>query len=199
MSLTLIGDSKRKIFHYKDCICVKEILEKDKVYFNSKEDARLHGYEHCYRCSKLVSYYNKDKDAIDKFILHNYMKMYIEDDSMFIDNITSAWKITTESTRYGLELFHANSERISKLKVKNKHIQYNYHKQNYKGPKDIISMLKYIIEHDKWKADNAESYKELPKSTKKKKKEYRKRRSRYRKDKIRDVKNLLDKVSIASK
>lgn len=194
MSLTVIGDSKRKVFHYKDCVCINSIPEKYRITFNSKDDARLHGYEHCYRCSKLVSYYNKDKEAIDKFILHNYMKMYIEDDAMFIDNITSAWKITTESTRYGIELYHANSERISKLKVKNKHIQYHYHKQNYKGKKDILSMLQYIIEHDKWKSDNAESYKKLPVTTKKKKKTFKKERNKYRKRKIRDVKNLIDKV-----
>ena len=59
---------------------------------------------------------------------------------------------------------------ISKLKVCNKHIQYNYHKQNYKGNKDILSMLKYIIEHDKWKYDNEKNYQYLPKNTKKKKK-----------------------------
>ena len=188
MSLTVIGDSKRKVFHYKDCVCINSIPEKYRVTFNSKDDARLHGYEHCYRCSKLVSYYNKDKEEIDRFILHNYMKMYIEDDSMFIDNITSAWKITTESTRYGLELYHANSERVSKLKVKNKHIQYHYHKQNYKGQKDILSMLAYIVEHDKWKSDNRKNYAKLPKNTKKERKEYRKRKNHYKKCKIRDVK-----------
>ena len=196
MSLALIGDSKRKIFHYKDCICIDSIPEKYRINFNSKNDARNRGYTHCYKCSRLVSYYNKDKEEIDRFILHNYMKMYIEDDSMFIDNITSAWKITTESTRYGLELYHANSERISKLKVKNKHIQYNYHKQNYKGQKDILSMLTYIVEHDKWKSDNAEAYKKLPVNTQKKKKTFRKERNKYRKKKIRDVKNLIDKVTV---
>lgn len=196
MSINIIGDSKRKIFHYKDCICVNSIRERDLVHFSSKEDARNHGYSHCYRCSKLVSYYNQDKNEIDKFLLQNYMKMYIEDDSMFIDNITSAWKITTESTRYGLVLYHANSERISKLKVKNKHIQYNYHKQNYKGSKDILSMLQYIIEHDKWKADNEKNYKLLPKTTKKKRKTYKLEKRRYRKRKIRDVKNLIDKITI---
>ncbi len=183
MSLTLIGDSKRRVFHYKDCICIKSIPEKDRVYFKSKEDARSHGYEHCYRCSKLVSYYNKDKDEIDKFILHNYMKMYIEDDSMFIDNITSKWKITTESTRYGLVLFHANLEKISKLKIKNKHIQYHYHKQNYKGNKDILSMLKYIIEHDKWKQDHSRNHKESFKLVKEKEKH----RTKFEKNKIRDL------------
>ena len=196
MSITIIGDHKRKIFHYKDCICVNSINPLDIIYFNSKDDARKCGYNHCYRCSKLVSYYNKDKEEIDKFIMQNYMKMYIEDDSMFIDNITSAWKITTESTRYGLVLYHANSERISKLKVRNKHIQYNYHKQNYKGNKDILSMLKYIIEHDKWKSDNEKNYQYLPKNTKKKKKIYKLEKRRYRKKKIRDVKNLIDKVTV---
>lgn len=192
MDLTLIGDYKRRVFHYKDCICVNSIPEKDRIYFNSKEEARSHGYEHCYRCSRLVSYYNKDKDEIDKFILHNYMKMYIEDDSMFIDNITSRWKITIESSGYGLILFHANTEKISKLKVKNKHIQYHYHRQNYKGAKDIMSMLKYILEHDKWKQDYRKSYKYFPISMIKKKRS-EKRRSRYKKKKIRDIKNKIDK------
>lgn len=195
MGITIIGDSKRHIFHYKDCVCVRTIPEKDIRYFGSKDEARGNGYTHCYRCSKLVSYYNKDKDEIDKFILQNYMKMYIRDDAMYIDNITSAWKITTEPTRYGLVLYHANSERISKLKIENKHIQYHYHKQRYKGNKDILSMLRYIVEHDKWKIDNQEKYKDLPKTTKRKKKEYRKQRDKYRKNKVREVKNLIDKVS----
>lgn len=122
--------------------------------------------------------------------------MYIEDDSMYIDNESACWKITTVSDGEGLILYHGNTERYERLEVKDGHIQHHYHLQKYRGNRDIMSMLKYIIEHDKWKSEHANDYKSMPKRTKRQRKEYRKAAKLAKRRKITNLFNTLYRVSL---
>lgn len=193
---SLFSKSDKKIFHIPDCQYAKKINDNNKIFFTSKEDARALGYSQCPHCSKLIQYYNQDKNIIDKIILSKNLKMYIEDDSMYIDNGPYSWKITTRNKDNGLILYHANSESYHKLKKKNGHLIHTYHVQKYKGNRDIISYLTYIIEHDNWKSEQLNYYKKLDTSSKKQKKEYKKEKRISKKHKIKNVLNMLDQLKV---
>lgn len=196
--MLLVGgmNSKDRIFHYPYCKYVKRIKSKNLIRFNSKDEARENGFKHCKYCSRLIKYYNEDKEVIDKFIKEHHMKMYINDDSMYIDHTFSCWKITTESNGYGLILYHGNTENYSKLELKDGHIQHHYHIQKYRGRREILHMLKYIVEHDEWKTDHADAYKDLPKRSKKQKKEYNKQRKAARRTQMNHLFNTFYKVEL---
>ena len=46
-----IGNKNSKIYHYPDCGSVKKMKDKNKVYFNSFEEARAAGYRPCKNCN----------------------------------------------------------------------------------------------------------------------------------------------------
>lgn len=198
MNLILVAPLKtsNKIFHLLDCQHARRISDSNKIFFLGRDQARALGYRQCECCSRLKKYYEKDKEQIDKFLIQHGMTMYIEDDSMFIENREYAWKITTRNKDHGLILYHANAESYNKLQKKNGHLIHNYHVQKYKGPKDIISYLKYIDEHDTWKRQHLDAYKELPTRTKNEKKNYRKAKASSKKKKVKNVLNILDKIKV---
>lgn len=193
----LIG--KEKLFHYPDCQYAKKIKPDNTLYFENKDEARDLGYKHCPHCSRLIKYYNEKKKEIDRFLLRNNMSMYIEDDSMYIDNITSAWKITVESEGPALVLYHANTENYSKLEKVNGKIIHHYHLQKYKDTRNILTMLEYIIDHDEWKMKHSKDYENLSRCNKKQKKNYNKAKRNAKKRDIKTVYNLIEKVSCERK
>ncbi len=196
MKFILDKNYDRKIFHYGDCKFVNKIRKEDRLVFSNKEFARDLGYTCCPRCSRIIKYYNQDKKEIDKFIKIHHMKMYIEDDAMYIDNNTvSNWKIIVNPANVAIVLYHANSSELCKNLKKDKHGRfiYHYHKQNYRGSKTIIDMLEYIVCHDIWKGSN-DIRPKLPRHTKKQKKAYKKQMKAYRNIKIKNVCNLIEKL-----
>lgn len=191
-------NSKNRIFHYPECVYASRIKPENLITFNSKNEARACGYRHCIYCSRLLKYYEQDKEEIDKFIRNHHLKMYIDDDSMFIENTFSCWKITTFSDGYGLILYHGNTEAYDRLKLKDGHIMHHYHIQKYRGKREILSMLQYIIDHDNWKAEHIDSYKSMPKRTKRQKKEYKRAAKAAKKTKMTNLYNVLYKVKLES-
>lgn len=188
--------TKDKIFHYPDCSYVERIKPSNAIYFSNKDDARACGYRHCSHCSRIIKYYKEDKRSIDSYIASHSLKMYIDDDCMFIENTFSAWKITTKSDKYGLILYHANTESYNKLEVKDGHLIHHYHLQKYRGKPNILEMLKYIVDHDEWKAKDLDSYKSMPRTTKRQRKAYNKAAKEVNKVKTRNLCNLIDKINI---
>lgn len=192
-------NSKNRIFHYPNCIYAKRIKDENLIRFDTKDEARACGYRHCIYCSRLIKYYIQDQKKIDKFLRDNHLKMYIDDDSMYIDNDYSCWKITIIPNGYELILYHGNTEAYNKLKIKDGHIQHHYHLQKYRGKLEILAMLEYIIDHDKWKAEHMDSYKDLPRRTKKQRKEYNKQAKHAKRIKMNNLYNMLYKVSLEEK
>lgn len=200
MNITASNTSKSKLFHYENCRYTANILQENKIVFKDKQDARSNGYIHCSNCSIVYKSYKQNKVNIDDFLRMNNLKMYLEDDSMYIENTFSSWKITTEDNSEELKLFHGNTESYYLLEKRDGHIIHNYHVQKYKGNKDILSILKYIIDHDNWKSDHViNSYKKLPTKTKNQKKAYRKAKKRAKRIEIRNLYNLIDRVSLETK
>lgn len=185
----------RKIFHYSDCRCIKYIKEENKLIFDNKDFARDLGYTCCFNCSRMIKYYHQNKKEIDKYIKLHHMKMYIEDDTMYIDNTVSNWKIMVNPATPAIILYHANtSEPFKNLKKDSKgRFIYQYHLQNYRGNKSIIDMLEYIVDHDLWKASN-DNRPNLPKHTKKQRRAYNKQMSAYKKSRIKNVCNIIEKL-----
>jgi len=192
--MIVASSKKSKVFHYSYCKYAKQIDKSNLLIFKNKDDARAHGFKHCSCCSRMIKYYNQDKSTIDKYLKDNGLTMYIDDDTMYIDNIFSSWKITVNPRGYDLILYHANTESYHKLTRVNGRFQHTYHLQNYKDDKSILKMLKYIVEHDKWKENNLEKFKSLPTNTKKQRSERNKAKKNYKKVKTRNVLNLLDKI-----
>ena len=188
--------TEKRVFHLQECQYAKRIADDNKIFFIDKDEARAFGYRHCNCCSKLIQYYNQDKEVIDRIIISNSLKMYIEDDSMFIDNGPYSWKITTRNKDNGLILYHANTESYHKLEKKNGHLIHTYHLQKYKGARDIISYLNYIIDHDKWRLNNLDSYKDLNTTTKKQKQKYKQEKNISKKKKVKNVLNILDQIKV---
>lgn len=188
--------ARSKVFHYPSCKFVSTILKDNLITFKNKDEARKKGYRHCVYCSRIIKYYEENKKEIDSFIKSNGLKMYIDDDSMYIDNIFYSWKITISPTGYNVILYHANTETYNSLKVKNGHFQHNYHLQKYKDAPDIMHILQYIVNHDNWKISSLDNYKKMPKRTKRQKKEYYKARRKSNRIKIRNLHNFLDKLSL---
>ena len=188
--------TKNRVFHYPNCTYALKINPENLISFSCKDDARACGYRHCKYCSRIIKYYNQNKEEIDRFISSNHLKMYIEDDSMYIDNNFACWKITVDSYGNGLVLFHGNTERYEDLKIKDGHIIHHYHLQKYKGNRNIMSMLQYIIDHDKWKAEHINNYKSLPKKTKRQKREYKKAARMAKRTKITNLYNTLYKIKL---
>lgn len=189
-------NSKNRIFHYPTCTYAARINPENLIEFDSKTEARACGYRHCSHCSRLLKYYEQDKKEIDKFIKDHQLKMYIDDDSMYIDNTYSCWKITIIPDGYGLILYHGNTENYNRLELKDGHIVHHYHLQKYRGKLEILPMLEYIIEHDDWKTAHIDSYKSMPKHTKKQRKEYNKAAKVAKKQKLHNLYNVLYKVSL---
>lgn len=195
MKFIIDKNFNKRIFHYSDCKFVNKIKVENRLEFFNKDYARDLGYKCCPRCSRIIRYYNQDKKEIDKYIKIHHMKMYIEDDVMYIDNITSNWKIVVNPVTPAIILYHANASELCKnLKKDEKgRFIYNYHLQNYRGNKTIIDMLKYITYHDIWKASN-DVKPNLPRHTKKQKKAYKKEMKAYKNIKIKNVCNLIEKL-----
>ena len=75
---------------------------------------------------------------------------------------------------------------------------HHYHIQKYRGKREILPMLQYIIDHDNWKAEHIDSYKSMPKYTKRQKKEYKKAAKAAKKTKMTNLYNVLYKVKLES-
>lgn len=163
MKLIASKTSRNKVYHYEYCKSVLSIRDNNRIEFNSITEAEEQGYCHCMHCSRVLLNYNKDRINIDNYLCSHYLKMYIEDGCMYIDNVFSSWKIAPRPKALDLMLYHANTENYANLEVKNGHLVHNYHVQKYHHEKtDILSMLKYIVAHDKYKIKVLNDYKKLP-------------------------------------
>lgn len=145
----------------------------------------------------MLKYYNQDKEKIDNFVKLNLLNMFIEDDTMYIDSIFYSWKIIISPNGYNVILYHANTEHYKDLKIdSNGHLIHSYHLQNYKGPSDIIHMLKYIVEHDRWKAESIDDYKSLPRNSKRQQINYNRAERQANRIKNRNLENLMFKLKL---
>lgn len=145
----------------------------------------------------MLKYYNQDKEKIDNFIKLNLLNMFIEDDAMYIDSIFYSWKIIISPNGYNVILYHANTEHYKNLKIDdNRHLVHSYHLQNYKGASDILHMLKYIVEHDKWKMESIDDYKSLPRNSKRQQISYNRAERQAIRIKNRNLENLMFKLKL---
>ena len=189
--------SSEKVFHYRTCRFATNINQNNIISFRNKTEARNNGYRQCNCCSRMLKYYNQDKEKIDNFIKLNLLNMFIEDDAMYIDSIFYSWKIIISPNGYNVILYHANTEHYKNLKIDDRgHLIHSYHLQNYKGASDILHMLKYIVEHDKWKMESIDDYKSLPRNSKRQQISYNRAERQAIRIKNRNLENLMFKLKL---
>ena len=76
--------SKRKVFHYGDCLYAKRIAFKNKTCFESVEEANSHGYIQCPCCSRIPAEYRKNRKSIQTFCSKYRMKLVLMDDELYV-------------------------------------------------------------------------------------------------------------------
>lgn len=198
MKLIASKGSKTKVFHYQYCKCAKNIKQDNIISFDSIDEAVEKGYTQCPICARVLVLYTRDRIAIDEYLCTHYLKMYIENGCMYVDNVFSSWKICARPRSLDLMLYHANTENYGNLKINNGHLVHNYHLQKYRGKSDILSILKYIVAHDKYKIKVLNDYRKLPTYSHKQRLIHDAEMHKSRKLQDRYLKNFLLKVRLES-
>ena len=181
-------------FHKDTCPNAKNIDKSRIEYGHKPNELTEKGYVLAKCCSKSWEKYSLEKDEIDEFCKENHIKVWFEDNSIYIETEVASWKLVDESNKGLYTLYHSNTEVYSNLKKENGKIIHNYHIQKNVCRKTIIGYIKYIINHDIWRVNELEKYKTMPKTTKNQRKKYRKAKKESRKTKIRNVLNMLESL-----
>ena len=175
---------------------LKEAGPDNLIYFPNKFLARAVGYVPSNLCSCMLNIWNDNRNEIESFTKANGFKISFYDDSLFLESLTTAWRIYPEYDGR-LIVLHGNTENyrnLKKLPSDETMLIHHYHNQHYRGENNIMSILKYIVEHDNWKEEHEDDYKKLPSDTnsqKQKKREEAKKQKRRQKTK---VINLLERL-----
>lgn len=184
-----------KIFHNNECVHARKIKPHNRVLAYRAKEFTKQGYHMCQFCSKLGKKYRGEKNAIQTFIQDKNMKVWYENNTIYIENGFVAWKITDENNNGKMALYHSNSENYKLLKKEKGKIVHNYHHQTSANSETIIGFLKYIFKHDNWRIQKLDEYKNMPQVTKKQKFKYNLEKKKSERAKIRNVLNLLDMIS----
>ena len=153
-----------KIFHAASCTYSGRIKMKNRNYFDTKQEAREHGYRMCNCCAPIVRYMKRERNEIERFARkHNI-------------------------------LYHGNRERYNTLEWKHGMLQHHYHRQNDVSKGTILEYLDYIYKHDCWRSNQIEEYRKLPKQTRNQRKRYKKEKNKADRYAVSRVLNLIDRM-----
>lgn len=140
----------RKIFHTQHCRYIRNCDSKNLSFFSTKEEGFAAGYRTCKCCTKLAKIYQKQKSNVLRFCEEKNYKLIFINDVIDIATPFSKWKIHSTKKGRKLKLFHENSV----YTVNNKMEFFNgYHTQGVFDT-DLIKVLEYIYNHDKYRIDN---------------------------------------------
>ena len=185
------GMSGNKIVHKSDCRYVKMIPEKNKRTFETLEIAYKSGYSECKYCSNLLRHLREEEDQLGKYCKPRGIRYYLckDDGSWAVISHSGRWKIAEGSKEY-FRLYHNNN---SNNGTKSRFI--GYHKHN-EFRKDLISYMKYIDNHDRYReADPLYANQKNIKGKKKNKKLKRLEEKMRREREIKYVRDLLNSMS----
>ncbi len=158
------------------------------------EEARSIGYQYCSICSPISARFKKEKLEIQEFAKKHNLKVYVYDDAVYVNTQVAGWKIVQEGQNKKLHLYHENAFQIyRKLPMKNGKLVKEYHQQ-WASSGTILGFLEYIVDHDDWKHEQANSYKKYPKKTKSQRKKYKAAKNRAKSESVRRVLNLIEEM-----
>ena len=150
------GNAKTKIAHYDKCHYAQQMRKsKSKTLrtFHTLEEARTQNYIICKCCDPVINPVRRMDKKAKKFCLEKSIKYEKVKDELLITTPYSEWIVHVDSDRQ-YNLFHRNTLGNTK--------KYHLHDKQYSN---VISVFRYVYEHDKYRQANP-----LPKPKKKKKK-----------------------------
>lgn len=141
--------SKKKVFHYGDCLYAKRIAFKNKTCFESVEEANNHGYTQCPCCSRIPAEYSKNRKSIQAFCTKYRMKSVLMDDELYIiSKDDTAWRIGMKGDgSKEKKLLHESKRHVSYNRKKTPYKKREFHVQDIPST-SITGYLSYIRNHD---------------------------------------------------
>ena len=183
-----------KIFHAASCTYSGRIKMKNRNYFDTKQEAREHGYRMCNCCAPIVRYMKRERNEIECFARKHNMKLHVYDGELHVEFGVVPWKIVVEDETREIILYHGNRERYNTLEWKHGMLQHHYHRQNDVSKGTILEYLDYIYKHDCWRSNQIEEYRKLPKQTRNQRKRYKKEKNKADRYAVSRVLNLIDRM-----
>ena len=181
-----------KIFHAASCTYSGRIKIKNRNYFLTQQEAREAGYRMCNCCAPIIRYMKKEQKEIMDYARKHNMKLCLYDGELYIENGAGQWKIVTGEREKGIWLYHGNRERYNTLEWNNGMLQHHYHRHEDIRSGYILGYLKYIYKHDRWRSNQIEKYRKLPKQTKNQRWRYQKEKKKADRHAVSRVLNLID-------
>ena len=167
---------------------------KNRNYFDTKQEAREHGYRMCNCCAPIVRYMKRERNEIECFARKHNMKLHVYDGELHVEFGVVPWKIVVEDETREIILYHGNRERYNTLEWKHGMLQHHYHRQNDVSKGTILEYLDYIYKHDCWRSNQIEEYRKLPKQTRNQRKRYKKEKNKADRYAVSRVLNLIDRM-----
>ncbi len=185
-----------KIYHTQLCTYARRMKPENKKAFYTVEEAIANGCRACNCCSVMGRKYQKEKKAIQNFARENRMKLWIDNNVVYIETETAAWKIIPIGKTKKIGLYHANMENYRFCKKEKGKIIHNYHFQKGVKADSIMGFLKYIKSHDEWRESIKDDYKMLPTRTKGQRKKYKEAKDRAKKRAVGKVLNMIEVMKV---
>ena len=141
--------SKKKVFHYGDCIYARRTIQKNKLFFSTVEDAKNKGYKQCPCCSRIPKEYKKNLKTITDFCdKHSLVPILMGDELFIISTDDTAWRICMKGDGskekqllHESKLFMLYDRRYTSYEKRQYHVQ--------EVPEmGITGFLNYIYKHD---------------------------------------------------
>lgn len=185
-----------KIYHDQFCTYVYRMKKCNRIPFYTIEDAKAKGYRACNCCSFMGKKYREELKSISAFAKNNHMKIWLDDNVVYVETRIATWKISSPGKSKKLHLYHANTENFRFCKKEKGHVVRSYHSQKDAASKTIIGYLKYIKGHDIWRESVADDYKKMPKHTKNQKRRYEEAKQKAHKRAVGNVLNMIEAMRV---
>lgn len=185
-----------KIYHNQFCTYVHRIKEDNRLPFYTIEDAKKEGYRACNCCSLMGKKYREELNDITSYAKENNMKIWLDDNEVYVETRVAAWKIISSGKSKKLFLYHANVENFCLCKKEKGKIIRTYHAQRDASSNSIVGYLKYISGHDAWRETAMDEYKKMPTYTKKQRRRYNQAKQKAHKHAVGNVLNMIEAMRV---
>ena len=163
-------NSVAKVSHREKCQFVSRIADKNYITL-TKDQAECQGYRPCKCCDGMDNIYRMEKKTIESYLRDKDVAIDLVDHILYVRTMVGCWKIVYSKKFQTFILWHKNhvDGMLPIVQVE----EGVYHRQKDRKPSaSIISMIRYIYEHDMNKEIAITDYRKLRRDTRRQKKYY---------------------------
>lgn len=146
--LYLTKTGKQNIVHFRECFYLNRNICSAKRLRIEPIDILTNEYRFCQRCSPVSVKYREERKVIEDYASLNKQKLDLKHGMLYISNGYSAWIVVPGSRAPFLSLYHRNT--INKINDSSPIEGYHLQKDDMRN---IRSILKYIVRHDKYRKE----------------------------------------------